>query len=167
MWNRFLNYILLYLTLGYNFIKSKWLCLKLLSAIFQQIFIYHQMIALRKLWKMFFISSKKLFLVLRYLKSVSAIFYQIFICSPNDSPSKTEKCFLFHLKKLFSFSRYSIFCNFFTCFPHFSRYKRANGCGIINDVMNWLAYIISRHNFWNNSATALYYIIKLGQIIYN
>ena len=119
MWNRFLNYILLYLTLGYNFIKSKLLCLKLLSTIFQQMFIYHQMIVLQKLWKMFFISSKKLFSVLRYLKSVSAIFYQIFICSPNDSPSKTEKCFLFHLKKLFSFSRYSIFCNFFTFFPHF------------------------------------------------
>ena len=35
--------------------------LKLVSAIFYQIFIFHQMIALQKLWKMFFISSKRLF----------------------------------------------------------------------------------------------------------
>ena len=35
--------------------------LKLVSAIFYQIFIFHQMIALQKLWKMFSISSKKLF----------------------------------------------------------------------------------------------------------
>ena len=40
--------------------------LKLVSAIFYQIFIFHQMIALQKLWKMFFISSKKLFLFSRY-----------------------------------------------------------------------------------------------------
>ena len=35
--------------------------LKLVSAIFYQIFIFNQMIALQKLWKMFFISSKKLY----------------------------------------------------------------------------------------------------------
>ena len=35
--------------------------LKLVSAIFYQILFFHQMIALQKLWKMFFISSKKLF----------------------------------------------------------------------------------------------------------
>ena len=35
--------------------------LKLMSAIFSEIFIFHQMVALQKLWKMFFISSKKLF----------------------------------------------------------------------------------------------------------
>ena len=35
--------------------------LKPVSSIFYQIFIVHQMIALQKLWKMFFISSKKLF----------------------------------------------------------------------------------------------------------
>ena len=40
--------------------------LKLVSAIFYQNFIFHQMIALQKLWKMFFISSKKLFSFLRY-----------------------------------------------------------------------------------------------------
>ena len=40
--------------------------LKLVSAIFYQIFIYHQMIALQKIWKMFFISSKKLFSFSRY-----------------------------------------------------------------------------------------------------
>ena len=40
--------------------------LKLMSAIFYQIFIFHQMIALQKLWKIFFISPKKLFLFSRY-----------------------------------------------------------------------------------------------------
>ena len=35
---------------------------------FYQIFIFHQTIALQELWKMFFISSKKLFSFLRYLK---------------------------------------------------------------------------------------------------
>ena len=41
--------------------------LKLVSAIFLIKFLFfHQMIALQKLWKMFFISSKKLFLFSRY-----------------------------------------------------------------------------------------------------
>ena len=40
--------------------------LKLVPAILYQIFIFHQMIALQKLWKMFFISSKKLFSFSRY-----------------------------------------------------------------------------------------------------
>ena len=35
---------------------------------FYQIFIFHHMIALQKLWKMFFISSEKLFLFSRYSK---------------------------------------------------------------------------------------------------
>ena len=41
--------------------------LNLVSANFYQILFLHQMIALKKLWKMFFISSKKLFLLSRYL----------------------------------------------------------------------------------------------------
>ena len=40
--------------------------LKLVSTIFYQIFISHQMIAPQKLWKMFFISSKKLSSFSRY-----------------------------------------------------------------------------------------------------
>ena len=40
--------------------------LKFVSAILYQIFISHQMITLQKLWKMFFISSKKLFPFSRY-----------------------------------------------------------------------------------------------------
>ena len=48
--------------------------LKLVSTIFKQIFIFHQMIALQKLWKMFFISSKKLFLFSRYLNFCISIF---------------------------------------------------------------------------------------------
>ena len=42
--------------------------LKLVSAIFYQIFISHQMVALQNLWKMLFISSKKLFFVLKIFK---------------------------------------------------------------------------------------------------
>ena len=45
-----------------NFAKNFTKFLKLVPAIFYQIFIFHQMIAFQKLWKMFFISSKKLFL---------------------------------------------------------------------------------------------------------
>ena len=44
----------------------KYMFLKLLSAICCQIFIFHQMVVLQKLWKMFFISSKKLFSFSRY-----------------------------------------------------------------------------------------------------
>ena len=40
--------------------------LKLVSAIFCQLFISYQSIALQKLWKMFFVSSKKLFSFSRY-----------------------------------------------------------------------------------------------------
>ena len=40
--------------------------LKLVSAIFHQIFIFHKMIALQKLWKIFFISSEKFFSFSRY-----------------------------------------------------------------------------------------------------
>ena len=47
-----------------------------------------------------------------------------------------------------------------------SRLQRTNESGIIYDVMNWLAQICSC-NFWNNSKTALYYTVKLSQIIYN
>ena len=52
-----------------EFIKilhSRRFYLKLVSAVFYQIFTFHQMIALQKLWKMFFISSKKLFSFSRY-----------------------------------------------------------------------------------------------------
>ena len=46
--------------------------LRLVSAIFYQSFILHQMIALQKLWKMLFISSEKLFSFSRY--SIFCIF---------------------------------------------------------------------------------------------
>ena len=48
--------------------------LKLVSAIFYQIFIFHQMIDLQKLWKKFFISSKRLFSFLRYSNFCISIF---------------------------------------------------------------------------------------------
>ena len=57
--------------------------LKLVSTIFYQVFIFHQMIALSKLWKMFFISSKKLFLFSRYSDfciSVFCLFLRVSHC---------------------------------------------------------------------------------------
>ena len=48
--------------------------LQLVSAIFYQIFVFHQIIALQKLWKMFFISSNKLFSFLRYSNFCICIF---------------------------------------------------------------------------------------------
>ena len=54
---------------------------KLVSAIFYQFFIFHQMIALQKLWKMFFISSKKLFSFLRYLNFCIFVFPSFFTLS--------------------------------------------------------------------------------------
>ena len=67
------------------------------------------------------------------LKLVSAIFYQIFTFSPNDSPLKTEKCFLFHLKSAFRSLDIQIFVIF--SLSTLSRFNRANGNGIIYDVM--------------------------------
>ena len=63
--------------------------LKLLSATFYQIIkflFFHEMIALQKLWKMFFISSKKLFSFSRY-----SSFCNIFPFSPNFPDSKGQK----------------------------------------------------------------------------
>ena len=48
--------------------------LKLVSAVFYQIFIYHQMIALQELWKMFFISSRKLFSFSKYPNFCISVF---------------------------------------------------------------------------------------------
>ena len=55
--------------------------LKLVSAVFYQIFIFHQIIALQKLGKMFFNSSKKRFLLLRYLNFCIFVFPS-FPCQP-------------------------------------------------------------------------------------
>ena len=41
---------------------------KFVSAIFYQIFIFHQMIAIQKLWKIIFVSSKKALFVLEIFK---------------------------------------------------------------------------------------------------
>ena len=56
--------------------------LKLVPTIFSQIFIYHQMIPLQNLWKMFFISSKKLFSFSRYLFFCVSIFPSFSPCQP-------------------------------------------------------------------------------------
>ena len=55
--------------------------LKLVSVIFYQIFIFHQMIALQKLQKILFISSKKLFSFSRYSNCCISI-------SPSFSPCR-------------------------------------------------------------------------------
>ena len=52
--------------------------LKLVSAIFYQIFIYHQAIALQNIWKMFFISYKKLFSFSRYSSFCIFVFPSFF-----------------------------------------------------------------------------------------
>ena len=49
---------------------------------FCQIFISHQMIALQKLWKMFFISSKSLFLFSRYSSFCISVFPSFSPCQP-------------------------------------------------------------------------------------
>ena len=49
---------------------------------FCQIFIFHQTLALHKLWKMFFISSKKLFSFLRYSNFCIFVCRFFFPCQP-------------------------------------------------------------------------------------
>ena len=51
--------------------------LKLVSAIIYQNFISHQMVALQKLWKMFFISSKKLFSFFKFLYFRLPLFFHL------------------------------------------------------------------------------------------
>ena len=58
------------------------LLLKLVPATFYQIFIFHHMIALQKLWKMFFISSKKLYSFSRYSNFSIFVFPAFFPCQP-------------------------------------------------------------------------------------
>ena len=60
------------------FIVIKTFCLKLVSAYFYQIIIFHRMIGLQKLWKMFFISSKKLFSFSRYSNFCVFVFPSFF-----------------------------------------------------------------------------------------
>ena len=51
-----------------NFADNSTIFLRFVSVVFYQIFyFFHQIIALQKLWKMFFISSTKFFLFSRYL----------------------------------------------------------------------------------------------------
>ena len=56
----------------YNYVYVN--LLKSVSAIFYQIFISHQMIALEELWEMFFISSKKLFSSSKYSNFFVSVF---------------------------------------------------------------------------------------------
>ena len=63
--------------------------LKFVSAIFCQIFIFHQTIALQKLWRMFFISSKKLFSFSRYLIFCVSIFPSFSPCLPLFNQDKS------------------------------------------------------------------------------
>ena len=56
--------------------------LKHVSTIFYQIFIFHKMIALSKLWKMFLISTKKLFSLSRYSVFCVSVFHSFSPCQP-------------------------------------------------------------------------------------
>ena len=81
-------------------------------------------------------------------------------------PSKTiKKCFSFHLKSSFRPQGIKIFVIFLLPFHTFQILKDKWNW-IVYDVMNWLAQICSC-NYWNNPETALYYTIKLSQIMYN
>ena len=82
--NIFIEVISLYnfFDIQFSFFIYLFFRLKLGSAIFYQIFIFHQMIALQKLWKMFFISSKNLFSFLRYLNFCIFIFPSFFPWQP-------------------------------------------------------------------------------------
>ena len=64
--------------------KSQSFCniLKLVSTIFYQIFIFHQMIALWKLWKVLSISSEKVFLFSRYSNFCIFVSPSFFCCQP-------------------------------------------------------------------------------------
>ena len=61
--------------------QNSFCCLKTKTCV-RYNFIFHQMIVLQKLWKMFFISSKKLFLFLRYLNFSIFVFLSFFPCQP-------------------------------------------------------------------------------------
>ena len=100
------------------------------------------------------------------LKLKAAIFYQYFIFSPNVILQKLQKIFFISLQTLFSFSRYSNFCNFFPSLPCFPDLKRQI------KVEEYMKSSIALHKFADvvfgiTQKTALYYIIKLGQIIHN
>ena len=75
-------------------------------------------------------------LTLDDFKACVLYFYQIFIFSPNDSPLET-------MRNVFYFSFFgSQYIQIFVFFPFLSTrswFKKANGSGIIYDVMNWLA----------------------------
>ena len=87
------------------------------------------------------------------LKLMYATFCQFFIFSPNDSPSKTTENVLHFIQKaLFVLEMF----NFLFFFPLFHTLQ------IQKNRWKW-NYV----NFWNNSKTVLYYIIKLGQIIHS
>ena len=64
------------------FMLLKYCSLKLVSANFYQIFIFYQTIAPQKLRKMFFISSKKLFLFSKFLNFCIFVFPSFFPCQP-------------------------------------------------------------------------------------
>ena len=56
--------------------------LKLVSAIFYQMFIFDQIIALHKIWKVFFVSSEKLFSFSRYSNFCISVFPSFSPCQP-------------------------------------------------------------------------------------
>ena len=66
-------------------------------------------------------------------------------------------------KKLFSFSKYS---KKIPLLLQVFQIQKGNLKWNNLYIMNWLAWI-SICNFWNNSKTALYHIIKLGQVIHH
>ena len=114
--------------------------LKFVSTIFYQIFIFHQMIVLQKLWKIFFISSKKIFSFLRYSN------FFLFLSSPLFLP--VSHCFRGCSK--INLKVYDVInClnkNFLT---HFVRYlRKEKGYGIKTLSMN---RVLNKEHFYGKS----------------
>ena len=65
--------------------------LKLVSAIFYRIFIFYQIIALQKLWKIFFTSSKKFFSFSRYSNFRLPLFFTLSAIALEVDPRKIVK----------------------------------------------------------------------------
>ena len=117
-------------------------------------------------WKMCISRPLKYKKHLEKLKLVSFIFYQFFYFFTKWEPFKNyEKCFLFHLKSSFCSGDIQIFV-IFSLLLHSFQIQNDKWEWNNHYVINWLA-IICRYTFYNNSLTALHYITKLGQIIYN
>ena len=113
-----------------------------MSAIFYQMVIFHQMIVFQKLRGMFFISSKKLFLYLRYSNFCIFIFMALFY--------PVSHCFRGWFKK--NVKVYDIInCLNKNLITHFVWYlEKEIRCDIETSSIDWELH--KEHFFWKNHA---------------